>query len=187
VTALPPRAAPGGHVNSTKLPKGQNGRALCRRCSTEVPVGRRSFCSQPCIDEWQIRTNPGFAARKVLARDRGCCALCGLDCLALRAELEALQADEASRRYATKHVPASYAARRPVSFPRFHARCDELDLPRHLRSLDRRLWEMDHTLPVVEGGGSCGLEGLRSLCYRCHRAETAKLARRRAERRKAGR
>jgi 5-methylcytosine-specific restriction endonuclease McrA len=47
-------------------------------------------------------------------------------------------------------------------------------------SVDRvTWWESDHIVPVVEGGGECGLEGLRTLCWRCHRAETAALAKRR--------
>jgi 5-methylcytosine-specific restriction endonuclease McrA len=46
-------------------------------------------------------------------------------------------------------------------------------------------WEMDHVVPVIEGGGEVGLEGLRTLCCPCHRIETAKLAARRAEARRA--
>lgn len=62
-------------------------------------------------------------------------------------------------------------------------RCGELGLKpdRHFRSL----WEADHIVAVVEGGGECGLEGFRTLCLRCHRLETAKLAKRRAEARRA--
>ena len=48
-------------------------------------------------------------------------------------------------------------------------------------------WDMDHVVPVVEGGGGCGLENLRTLCVWCHRAETARLAARRAEQRKRDR
>ena len=43
---------------------------------------------------------------------------------------------------------------------------------------DRSYWEVDHIVPVAEGGGACGLENLRTLCYRCHPAETGKLRRR---------
>lgn len=43
--------------------------------------------------------------------------------------------------------------------------------------------EIDHIIPVIEGGGCCGLENLRTLCRTCHIAETAALARRRADRR----
>jgi hypothetical protein len=42
------------------------------------------------------------------------------------------------------------------------------------------LWEMDHATPVVEGGGACGLENLRTLCIPCHREATRDLARRRS-------
>lgn len=46
-------------------------------------------------------------------------------------------------------------------------------------------WQADHILPVVEGGGGCGLENLRTLCTACHKDETAALARRRAGARRA--
>jgi hypothetical protein len=36
-------------------------------------------------------------------------------------------------------------------------------------------WQVDHVLPVVEGGGACGLENLRTLCTPCHAKETALL------------
>ena len=46
-------------------------------------------------------------------------------------------------------------------------------------------WQADHIVPVVEGGGQCGLDGYRTLCCRCHKRETAKLAKRRAQTRRA--
>lgn len=48
----------------------------------------------------------------------------------------------------------------------------------------RGRWEMDHIVPVVEGGGACGLENLRTLCPDHHREATAALAKRRADRRR---
>jgi 5-methylcytosine-specific restriction endonuclease McrA len=45
-------------------------------------------------------------------------------------------------------------------------------------------WQADHTTPVAEGGGLCGLEGYRTLCTPCHKRETAALAKRRAGRHK---
>lgn len=50
---------------------------------------------------------------------------------------------------------------------------------------DREDWQADHTVPVVEGGGECGLDGMRTLCGACHKQETAKLRARLAERRRA--
>jgi len=42
-------------------------------------------------------------------------------------------------------------------------------------------WQVDHIVPVIEGGGECGLDGLRTLCTECHKKETAALARRRSK------
>lgn len=47
-----------------------------------------------------------------------------------------------------------------------------------------KAWDADHILPVVEGGGGCGLENYRTLCVPCHKVETAALAKRRAQRRR---
>ncbi len=43
------------------------------------------------------------------------------------------------------------------------------------------LWQADHIVPVVEGGGACGLDNYRTLCTACHKAETADLAKRRSK------
>jgi len=42
----------------------------------------------------------------------------------------------------------------------------------------RNLWDADHILPVVEGGGECDLGNIRTLCLKCHRMATAELRRR---------
>ena len=39
-------------------------------------------------------------------------------------------------------------------------------------------WQADHIVPVVEGGGCCGLINYRTLCTACHLAETALLRKR---------
>ena len=51
--------------------------------------------------------------------------------------------------------------------------CGEVDLR----------WEMDHILPVAEGGGSCGLSNLRTLCRVHHLLVTRELRARLAVRR----
>lgn len=45
-------------------------------------------------------------------------------------------------------------------------------------------WQADHDSPVAEGGQDLGLGNLRTLCLSCHKRETAKLAARRAARRR---
>jgi hypothetical protein len=39
----------------------------------------------------------------------------------------------------------------------------------------RNLWDADHIVPVVRGGGECDLSNMRTLCLKCHRAATAAL------------
>jgi len=51
----------------------------------------------------------------------------------------------------------------------------------------RQLWDADHIVPVVEGGGECDLANMRTLCLKCHQAATAELRRRRAQARIARR
>lgn len=43
----------------------------------------------------------------------------------------------------------------------------------------KNLWDADHILPVVEGGGECDLSNMRTLCLKCHREATAALLKRR--------
>lgn len=146
----------GGWVNPDKLPKGPGGRPLCRWCEQEIPPGRRrTFCSQACVDQHVCRTGPSGAAQVVRRRDHGVCAICGLDCAALR--------------HAIRYAGSRDAAR---ALRELHG------IPPHRLG---RLWDVDHIVPVVEGGGSCGPENLRTLCCRCHRACTAELRARRAK------
>ncbi len=48
----------------------------------------------------------------------------------------------------------------------------------------RAWWEVDHIVPVVLGGGCCGLDNLRTLCVPCHKKATARLAAERARARR---
>lgn len=50
----------------------------------------------------------------------------------------------------------------------------------------RRPWnpQVDHVVPIAEGGGCCGLENLRLLCWECHNGVSAELAARLAAKRK---
>jgi len=127
------------------LPKGPAGRTLCRRCGTEVPAGRRSFCSEPCVHEWKLRTDPGYLRDRVFERDRGVCSGCGVDTVALR----------------THFLKLDYKAR--YKFLR------EWKLKDGFR---KSLWDADHIIPVAEGGGECDLSNMRTLCLKCHRAVT---------------
>ncbi len=167
------RTMPGAYARG-KPAKGPNGRYLCRWCGTEVThKGRSTFCSPECVHEWNLRVDPSYARRMVFERDHGICAVCGLDCHALDEALKDLLA-EVSRQ------PGFFWWRGHDVLRQF---LKENNLPRINERNHKAFvstWHMDHIIPVVEGGGECGLDNLRTLCIRCHRKETAELARRRS-------
>ena len=109
-----------------------------------MPAPRFTFCSDACVHEWKLRTDPGYLREQVFARDRGVCAACGVDTEAVRRDKRKL--DWASRRQFEK----DWGQR-------------------------RHLWDADHIIPVVEGGGECDLSNMRTLCLKCHREATAAL------------
>ncbi len=139
---------PGGWVDPSTLPKGTNGRNLCRWCNLEVPKGRLTFCSDWCVEEWKLRSNPGHLRERVFERDRGVCAGCGTDCLAAFRHLKRQRGVARLRAYAAWGL-------KPGS--------------------RQSLWDADHIVPVAEGGGECDLSNIRTLCLNCHRAATAAL------------
>ena len=141
----------GGWVERTALAKGANGRSLCRWCNLEVPRGRFTFCSDWCVEEWKLRSDPGYLRQKVFARDRGICTMCGADCEAALRHLKKLRGIARARA------------------------CAEWGVKLDCR---RTLWDADHILPVIEGGGECDLANMRTLCLKCHRAVTSDLRQR---------
>ena len=140
------RAIPGGRADRASLSKGPNGRCLCRWCNLEVPPGRLTFCSDFCVEEWKLRSNPGHLRERVFERDRGICAVCGLDCIAEWRHIKRLRGGARAK------AIASWGLRGRKS-----------------------LWDADHIIPVAEGGGECDLANMRTLCLKCHRAHTARL------------
>ena len=90
------RTQPGGWVDRRVYR-----RQPCRWCKGEVPKGRYTFCSNACVHEWKLRTDPGYLREQVFLRDRGVCAQCGLDTEVLRKDKRKL--DYAARRQFEKH------------------------------------------------------------------------------------
>jgi len=139
---------PGGFVDRGALPKGPQGRSLCRWCGLEVPPRRFTFCSDWCVNEWRLRSDPGYLRTQVFLRDRGICAICQIDTHSAYLDL---------RRSRGQHR-------------------QKLLLRWGLTRFNRRtLWDADHILPVVEGGGECDLDNIRTLCLVCHRKQTLEL------------
>jgi 5-methylcytosine-specific restriction protein A len=143
-----PRAMKGGRARGKPLPKGENGRNLCRWCSLEVPQRRITFCSDFCVEEWRLRSDPSYLRDQTFARDRGICAACRTDTVS-----------------EWNHIRRMRGQARTRALVKWG-----------LKTLTRRsLWDADHIVPVAEGGGMCDLANIRTLCLNCHRRATAEL------------
>lgn len=142
------------------LPRGPNGRRLCRWCKVEVKPPKLTFCGPDCVHEYKLRSDAGYLRTQVYLRDKGVCGSCGLD----------------------TEVLTSAGSRWPRDGEYELAMAWLAALGAHRA---RTLWEADHIVPVSEGGGECGLENMRTLCVWCHKRETAELNRRRAATRRS--
>lgn len=89
-------------------------------------------------------------------RDGGVCAVCGLNAILLRRAFDA---------------------------ELYRSRCDRQELFRIRERLELLgfnpwsfvLWEVDHIIPVMDGGGLLGPKNVRTLCRPCHKAATKQL------------
>jgi 5-methylcytosine-specific restriction endonuclease McrA len=146
--SLPGRTKAGGWIGPSEIRRNAAGDALCRWCGGAVPRRRRTFCSEECVHQWKLRTDPGYLREKVFERDRGVCAQCGTNTTALRRDMRKL--DYAARRSFLKNWGLREGSR-------------------------KSLWDADHIVPVAEGGGQCDLSNMRTLCLKCHREATGAL------------
>lgn len=165
--------------------KGPTGRSLCYSgCGREVAKGRRSTCSRGCGRAWEIRNVPGVIRQILKGRDNGVCAICKQD--------TALQAQIAREYYGLFMwfaMREKWRIEQETKESLYYWWCEtqakEQLKERGMFLPDAHLWEADHIIPVIEGGGGCTPDGYRTLCLKCHRDETAKLAARRATKRRA--
>lgn len=181
-----------GFINVKTMPRGPGGNPLCRQCNEETPGPRRTFCSKECVHAWKLTTDRGYQAVHVRKRDSGVCALCARNTYEEQRAVQSMAGRFPLPASSPRFEPCT-GDDRDSQFPAIVEAARALGLigkkakpkTRWNLNLHRQPWEMDHTKPVVEGGGGCGLENLRTLCIPCHRAQTADLARRRAKERRA--
>jgi len=141
------------------------GRWLCRWCGKPCPKGRFSWCSGGCYAEFLVRFSAANVRYYVFERDQGVCAKCGINTEWL--ENQARRIYRVARRMRGLDIRGLGAQWGPWPVGAWG-------------SVSTSLWEADHIVPVVEGGGCCGLDNYQTLCVPCHKAETAALAARRA-------
>lgn len=128
-------------------------------------------------------------------RDRGICAECGVDAERAESRFRICSVWEWVRKHervGSWHHRHSWMAPAPKFL---HPKNDRFQWhsPRVQSAIKRRIerivadgwnllrtswWQADHIVPVVEGGGQCGISNLRTLCERCHRRATKALRKR---------
>ncbi|KAL7430224.1 hypothetical protein ACHAXH_001502 [Discostella pseudostelligera] len=124
-----------------------------------------TYCSQSCVDEGRVRRGGMFSSSKIreqlFALEHGKCTKCNIDAHALFCKVKSLHPAERLNALlnANWRLPKTrQATDRLLSDPQ-----------------ERDFWQADHELAVAAGGGSTGLDNLRTLCSPCHSAETEKL------------
>jgi len=146
-----------GDVNDMAILEGK----LCAYCGGDLSAASRlpgvssTYCSRECAEQGRLKRGWGNQLRaQLFALEGGVCRLCSVDGHALFTRVLALEPAE-----------------------RLNALCNaNWKLPKSAKALDRLLqnpkegdfWQADHILAVAEGGGSCGIENLRTLCVPCH-------------------
>ena len=126
-----------------------------------------------------MHTSPALLRQKVWDRAKSICVLCGVDCdefeKSIRTIINRLNNREwdGDRRRRTFFDPLSIEKR------------IERILVKHGWNRSRNhFWEMDHIVPIVEGGDPIEMDNLRTLCVPCHKGETKQLHGRLAEARR---
>lgn len=148
--AKPPYCQPG--------PNPDTGARRCRWCWGDVAPPRRTFCGDACVHEYKEAVDWNYVRRLVERRDRGVCAMCGVDTEKVRRILRGLR----RRCRIDVHQP-DHAS---VVLGRDHGK-----------------WEADHIVPRHDGGSN-ELANLRTLCRACHKGVTRAFAAERARRRR---
>lgn len=162
-------------------------KGVCTWCGGTAGKGRINWCGEMCVFQFRARCDPGYCRGLVWDRDRGVCAICGIDTGWLTDMVQrfrrALSCDLRVACRAPRGWALNRRGRRNRRRVERYRRNFALAVPSELRRcLERRgfqwrsaYWEADHILPVSCGGGLCGPHGLRTLCLPCHKRVTANL------------
>lgn len=148
-------------------------RGHCTACAKPVQPPRQNWCSKACVDAYLSLARTDRTRRILWARDPHC-ALCRHPVWVCYHEgdlgYEPIPSDQRGG--------APYITKRPIGF-RLVREFGWRWVRERNREPHERLCELDHTVPLVEGGKH-DWPNLRLLCLPCHKAETAALAARRA-------
>ena len=154
---------------------------LCRLCKAPTADDSRYWCSRRCLEQFLLESNGDFVRSKLFERDGGVCAECGVDGAKMNAALAELKDDLLHPMLMSIH-PMIVATLRAEGWTNVRTRgrgsyADAIAFT--------SCWEADHITSVAEGGGQCGLDNFRTLCFVCHKKQSAAQASARAAQRRA--
>ena len=144
-----------------EYPKGPDGRNLCRWCHLQVPTRKKQqvWCGQECVGEHALTKGSSGPIRiAVLDRDKGVCAVCGLDCDAFEKRMRNRLRQLRDRRLGSERIK----------------RLRDAVVKRGFDGLIDSTWQADHIVARSEGGSSL-MENIQTLCTPCHKAKSAEM------------
>ena len=147
-------------VPKALMERNEEGFVKCRWCEGSVKPPRRTMCSPECVHELMIRRSGKYLRNCTYKRDRGICSLCNKDTKKIAKNLLNYKSSSMMKEYDELLNEEKITKSRKI-WKKKHG---------------GGLWDADHIIPVKEGGGQCGLENIRTLCIKCHKMETKKLA-----------
>jgi len=145
----------------------------CAWCGKESSL---KYCCNECTAEAHIRRGDTVGS-EVFKRDHGICAECGIDTDSLD-----LMRVYLSLRPFLICTGDCVRVMRKWHYPKW---IQDQWGPWWPGRGDLQMWQADHIIPVIEGGGCCGLDNYQTLCTRCHKEDTKELAGRTSRRRRA--
>lgn len=151
---LPPRSFLHEHYRAVARLQGKHHKGVCWFCGGELPPRKRRWCGKKCVKAYNLLIHqPDTVRNYILKRDKGVCADCGLDCIALHNRVSSMP---------LKDIKAWMLENRALL-----RQYKKAGLVRH-----QRFWDIDHIIPVCKGGGLCSMSNLQTLCVACHRRKT---------------
>ncbi|CAH1791115.1 unnamed protein product [Owenia fusiformis] len=147
---------------------------ICMECNKPVnnPLLKKStlqnsknawdlrFCSRDCAEASFMKTSREYAVKEVFQAERGVCQMCKFDCEHLRLTLS----DSASLKERATTIDSSIYKVLSVS---------EKQAMIKRPQIKGKFYQVDHIVPVMEGGGWADLTNLRTLCTVCHKRVTS--------------
>lgn len=145
--------------------QGPRPEGICKFCAQPITNRRTAWCSHECKKQYFIACNDDkVIPMAIFARDKGICKICKVNVDKFHKLVYSTTIDNVLNNLEKVNYIFGTKLRKDMPVGElvhslFHHK-------------DRRVWEIDHIIPVKRGGGICGLDNFQTLCLGCHRRKT---------------